>query len=103
GADVAFYSFQRVPKGPLKEGLLSVAPEIVFEVLSPDDRWSEVHAKTAEYLQAGVLTVCVVDDAAKTIHLHHANRASEVLIATDELALPEVLPEFKLKVQKIFE
>ena len=54
GADIAYYSFQRVPKGPLPDGLLSVAPELVFEVLSPEDRWREVHVKVAEYLHTGV-------------------------------------------------
>ena len=48
GADVAFYSYQRAPKGPLPNGLLPVAPELVFEVLSPTDRWSDVHIKVAE-------------------------------------------------------
>src|SRR5438128_1535309 len=28
GADVGFYSYKRIPKGPLPEGYLSVAPEL---------------------------------------------------------------------------
>lgn len=35
GADIAYYSFERVPKGPLPSGLLDVAPNVVSEVLSP--------------------------------------------------------------------
>jgi hypothetical protein len=37
GADVAFYSYSRLPKDQNPEGYPSVAPEIVFEVLSPGD------------------------------------------------------------------
>src|SRR3989337_2404935 len=33
GADIAYYSYDRVPKGPLPAGLLDVAPDVVFEVL----------------------------------------------------------------------
>ena len=35
GADVAFYSYGRVPPGPFPRGYLAVAPELVFEVRSP--------------------------------------------------------------------
>ena len=57
GADVAFYSYRRVPRGPLPEKYLDVAPELVFEVRSPTDRWSAILAKVAEYLEAGVSVV----------------------------------------------
>jgi Uma2 family endonuclease len=103
GADVAFYSYQRFPKGPMLAGLPLVAPELVFEVLSPSDRWSEVHVKVAEYLHAGVLAVCVVDDSNKRIHIFHANRPSQVIGSHDEISLPEILPDFRLPVLKMFE
>jgi Uma2 family endonuclease len=48
GPDVSFYSYARLPKGPLSNGYLKIVPELVIEVLSPDDRWREVHAKAAE-------------------------------------------------------
>ena len=38
GADISFYSYERVPKGPLPPGYLDVTPDLVFEVLSPEDR-----------------------------------------------------------------
>ncbi len=103
GADVAYYSFQRVPKGPMPAGLVSVAPELVFEVFSPSDRWSDVHIKVAEYLHAGVRAVCVVDDSTKSLHVFHSDRPSQVVGANEEFSLPEILPEFQLRVQQIFE
>jgi len=45
GADVAYYSFDRVPKGPLSEGYIEIPPDVVVEVLSPFDRWPNVLAK----------------------------------------------------------
>ena len=39
GADVAFYSYSQVPKGPLPDRrYLSIAPEVVFEVRSRLER-----------------------------------------------------------------
>jgi Uma2 family endonuclease len=102
GPDVAYYSFERVAKGPLPAGLLPVVAELVFEVRSPSDRWSELHAKVAEYLSAGVRSVCVLDDETKSIHAFHAERANEIFEATDELTLPDILGEFRVAVQRFF-
>src|SRR5438105_14325285 len=34
GPDVSYYSYSRIPKGPIPEGYLDVVPELVFEVRS---------------------------------------------------------------------
>jgi Uma2 family endonuclease len=103
GADVAFYSYQRVPKGPLPNTWLSVAPDLVFEVLSPEDRWSEVQTKVDEYLQAGVQVVCVVDDGMSTIHVFRNDNPAQVLRSADELSIPNILPGFNIPLRRIFE
>jgi Uma2 family endonuclease len=103
GPDVSFYSYQRVPRGPLPDGLLPVAPDLVFEVRSPNDRWSELHVKVAEYLSAGVQTVCVLDDTTKSLHAFHADRPTQVLAPTDEFTLPEILGDFRVTVQAFFD
>jgi Uma2 family endonuclease len=103
GADVAYYSYQRVPKGPLPAGYLAVAPDLVFEVLSPNDRWTEVLAKVAEYLAAGVQAVCVLNDATSSLQVFHADGRIEQLSAQDELSLPTILQDFSAPVSKFFE
>lgn len=103
GPDVAYYSYERVPHGPLAPGLLPVSPELVFEVRSSSDRWRKLHAKIAEYLDAGVRCVCVVDDETKSVHAFHADRGSQVFEATDEFSVPEILEAFHVKVERFFE
>jgi Uma2 family endonuclease len=103
GPDVSFYSYKRVPKGPLPPGLLTVSPELVFEVRSPSDRWSEMHIKVAEYLNAGVQAVCVADDGTKSLHTFFADREPRMLSAGDEFSLPSILGEFRVGVQRFFE
>jgi len=103
GADIAYYSYERVPKGPLPAGFLPVSPEVVFEVLSPNDRWSEVHAKVADYVSAGVLVVCVLDDESRALHAFYADRPASVLSAEGELMLPHVLNDFRVPVACLFE
>jgi Uma2 family endonuclease len=103
GADVAYYSYTRVPKGPLPAGLLSEVPELVFEVLSPSDRWSEVQIKVGEYLEAGVTAVCVVDDATRSVHVFRLDQPLHVFKAADEFMIADILGDFRVEVRRFFE
>lgn len=103
GPDVTYYSYERVPKGPLPDGLLPVTPDLVFEVRSPGDRWSELHRKVAEYLNVNVRAVCVIDDETRTVHIFYADREPRVLAANDDFAVPEILSDFRVPVARFFE
>ena len=103
GADVAFYSYARVPPGPFPQGYLPVVPEAVFEVRSPGDRWADAIVKVGEYLSAGVSVVCVFDQEPQTIHVYSADRPVYILTADQELTLPEVLGDFRCLVRRFFE
>jgi Uma2 family endonuclease len=103
GADVAFYSYARLPKGPIPKGYLSVVPELIFEVLSPDDRWPRVLAKVTEYLNAGVQVVVVLDPETETLELYSADQRPRTLEADDDLVLPAVLGDFRIAVRRFLE
>jgi len=103
GADVAFYSYGRVPPGPFPEGYLPIVPELVFEVRSPTDRWGPILAKVAEYLEAGVTAVCVLDQMTEKCHVFRSDDSAEVFTAEQELAIADVLPEFRVAVRRFFE
>ena len=102
GADVAYYSYDRVPRGPLPKGYWP-APELAVEIKSPDDRWKTIHKKVGEYLDAGVLTVVVVDPEKQLVHVTTPDRETEALRLDQILTLPECLPGFSVPVQEIFE
>ena len=103
GADVSFYSYKQVPKGPIERGYLKVAPEVVIEVLSPDDRWPKVWAKIGEYLEAGVCVVCVLDPKASSARLHRADGDVEMLDGDETLRLPELSASFAEPVSRFFQ
>ena len=52
GADVLFISTERAAKIKSR-GFLEIAPDLIVEVMSPDDRWSEVLQKLREYFEIG--------------------------------------------------
>jgi Uma2 family endonuclease len=102
GPDLAFYSYQRIPSGPLPEGYWPVSPELVIEIRSKSDRWKDILQKVAEYLSADVLTVAVIDPARQRVHLFSETETT-VLNATDLLTFPDVLPGFEVTVGRLFE
>jgi len=103
GGDVLFYDYRRVPKGKLPEGYIQVPPDLVFEVLSPDDRQSKVLRKVTEYLLAGVKVVCVLDPQDETLRIYRDDKAEEVLRGDDEFSVADILSGFSCRVSRFFE
>jgi Uma2 family endonuclease len=103
GADVAFYSYERVPRGRLPAGSLAVVPELIFEVRSATDRWRDVLAKVNEYLEAGVSVVCVLDEQTESAHVFSADAAPRIVTRDEELIFPEILGDFRVVVRRFFE
>jgi len=103
GGDVAFYSYERLPRGIAPSGYADSPPNAVFEVRSPHDAWSEILEKVAEYLGAGVEAVCVFVPETSAAHLFYPDRPGEILNADDSLKLPAPLDGFEEPVSTFFE
>jgi Uma2 family endonuclease len=103
GADVFYVSYQKRPKGPLPQSYGKTAPDVVFEVRSPSDRWTDILVKVAEYLQAGVLVVCVLDPEPMQAYLYYPDQPNRVLGPDEELTIPECLGDFHVAVRRFFE
>jgi len=102
GADVCFYSYARLPKGPVPMGYPSVVPDLVFEIRSPSDRWSAILEKVAEYLHVGVPQVLVLDPETATVQVYSDKQPTRVLSESDVLTLPEILGDFEVPVRSLF-
>lgn len=102
GADVAYYSYQRVPKQSLPTGYAPVPPELVVEVLSPRDRSDDIEVKIHEYLTVGVTVVAVIDDRQRQIHIHRNDKPKQILTESDTLTFPELFSDFSVAVSSVF-
>jgi len=102
GADVAFFSYNRLPRDADLDKYPDAAPEIILEVRSPTDRWAKILEKVAEYLNAGALRVCVLDPASRTIHVYLPDQPEFQLTEDDELTLPELHEDFRESVSRFF-
>jgi Uma2 family endonuclease len=103
GPDIAFMRSDRMPRKGTR-GFVKGPPDLVVEVLSPDDRPGEVRAKTDEYLERGVLLVVVIDPDEKTAATFRPSGPQVILRhESDLLDLNEVIPGFACRLREIFE
>jgi Uma2 family endonuclease len=57
----------------------------------------------AEYLVVGVQAVCVVDDDTRSVHVFRQDQPMRVFKTVDEFALPEILGDFRVRVERFLE
>lgn len=101
-ADLAFITTARLTQ-LVPEGYLNLAPDLVVEIMSPDDRWSEVKKKLRDYFSIGVKLAWVIDAGTRTVTTYRS--ITDVREYTDDqtLTAEDILPGFRLPVRQIFE
>jgi Uma2 family endonuclease len=91
--DVAFIQRARLPDPP-PAGYAAVAPDLVVEVLSPNDRPGEVLQKVGDWLSAGTRLVWVIDPGRRRARVYRADGSESLLGERDSLDGEDVLPGF---------
>lgn len=101
-ADAAFIALDRFTAEQYEaEGHITVCPDLVVEVISPNDLAAELNRKTEEWLQAGARLVWVIDPDAKLVYVHRPDGAAD-LRESDTLTGEPVLPGFSCRVADLF-
>ncbi len=98
--DVSFTLAENAP--PRSPKYLEGAPDIVVEILSPDDRPGYVRDKIEMWLDAGATLVWVVNPAERTVTVHQRGRGARMLTEADTLSGGPVLPDFELPLRNVF-
>lgn len=99
--DVAFIGRDRADRIPAR-GYAEVAPDVLAEVLSPDDTPAEVLAKVSDWLAAGAKLVWLVDPQRSEVHVYRQDGSLSVLTESDSLDGEDVLPGFSCAVNDVF-
>ena len=99
--DVAFVASDRLKPFAGHVSFLPLAPDLVGEVVSPDDRKSELEAKVHDWLGAGVRLVLVVDPETATVCVYRAHDQAR-MYADGYIDLGDVLAGFQLDVAELF-
>ena len=100
--DVAFVSQKRLDEvGPV-QGYWPGAPDLAAEVVSPNDLYTEVSEKVAEWLRAGAKMVVVVNPRTEQVLVHAPNTDVKVLGLKDTLDGGDVVPGWQLLLTELF-
>lgn len=100
--DAAFISFARTPTVVYEEGHCQCVPDLVVEVVAPDDLAVAHTAKVAAWLDAGVQPVWELFPTTRTMYMMRPDGRGLRLRSGDTLTAPDVLPGFSLHVADIF-
>lgn len=100
--DLAFVSRERAmlisPRG-----YAALAPDLVAEILSPDDRPGEVLAKVGEWLEAGVRIVWVIDPDRAVAQVYRSDGIVTTIRSDGMLDGESVVPGFSCALSELFE
>jgi Uma2 family endonuclease len=100
--DVSFVRYGRFSDEELPGGYARIAPDLIAEVISPNDKYEEVDEKIEEYLRAGVRLVWIISPRNHTIRVYRVNGSSQSLREKDELDGEDVAPGFRCPVRDLF-
>lgn len=77
-------------------------PQLVIEVMSPNDRLTQLNRRIGQYLERGVGLVWLVDVDVRSITVYRRDRYPRVLDDSEELTGEDVLPDLRLAVSELF-
>jgi len=101
--DVAFVSQERLEQtGPVK-GYWPGAPDLVVEIISPNDIYAEVEEKVFDWLEAGARLVIVVNPRKRAVTVYRSFTEIVVLTESDILDCRDVVAGWSIAVKDIFE
>lgn len=100
--DVAFVRRERIPESGIPKKFWPGAPDLVVEVLSPDDTLKEVEEKAEHWLAAGTSAVWVVNPKRRSVSVYRPTTEVTRLSESDELEGQDVVPGFRCQVAEIF-
>ena len=98
--DVAFVARDRVHLVPAT-GYAPLTPDLVAEILSPDDRPGEVLAKVADWLETGARLVWVLDPRRRSAVVYRADGSIAMLDAEAALDGEDVVPGFSCPLSEV--
>lgn len=100
--DVSFISAGRITAEQCAAGYIEVVPDLVAEVVSPNDKALELNEKVEEYLGAGVKLVWVLHPKTRTVEVHRPDGSDSRLHEADTLTGETVVPGFECRVGDLF-
>ncbi len=101
GPDVILIPWSQLPQRRLPTAWLESSPILVVEVFSPSDRWNAMLAKAAEYHDAGVDEVWVINPSTRMVTVFDLD-ADPCRFSAGAVLTSRHLPGFECPVSALF-
>ncbi len=103
GPDIAYFSAAKMPLEARITGYAEVVPDLVVEVVSPNDTRRKVYDKALMWLSYDVALVWIVQPETRSVDVYRRGPAVVTLDEHDTLDGLDVLPGFTCAVGAIFD
>lgn len=100
--DFAFVTQQRMDKVGKVTGYWPGAPDLLAEVVSPGDTFSDVEEKVLCWLNAGTKVVWVVDPRQRHVTVYRSPSDITVIDSDSSLEAADLLPGWSIRVGDLF-
>ena len=100
--DASFISANRLSAAERPKGYCKVVPDLVVEVISPNDLFSELSKKVEEYLATGVRIVWILDPDGHRALIYRQAGGGAILGESDDLSGEDVVPGFRCRLSELF-
>ena len=100
--DLAFVFARRIPPEGEPDTKWLIPPDLAVEVISPNDLYEKVYAKTMEYLTVGVQQVWLVSPEHHTVTIYRSATNITAFPGDSELVSEDLLPGFRCPLREIF-
>jgi Uma2 family endonuclease len=101
--DVAYFSAETLPLDVKVRGYYEVVPDLVVEIVSPNDSPAYIAERVAMWHSHGVPLVWAVYPVARTVAAHPLNGTTLIYTEDDTIDGGTVLPEFQCPVRDILD
>jgi Uma2 family endonuclease len=99
--DLLYISNKRLKNVPFEDIACTISPELVIEIISPEQSFSNLSEKAVDYLNAGIDRVWIVDSKVKKVTVFYPNSPPQTKSNNDSLA-DDILPNLTLTPEAIF-
>jgi Uma2 family endonuclease len=100
--DTSFVAAGRLPEDKTPKGDIEIAPDLVVEVVSPNDTYEEVAVRVADFKSAKVKLIWVISPETRTVLIRRLDGTCAEVGETGTLSGEDVLPGFTCTVAELF-
>lgn len=99
--DLLYISNERLKQVPFEDITCTIPPELVIEINSPEQSFSNLNEKAVDYLNAGVDRVWIIDSKVKKVTVFYPDSPPQTRSNNDSLE-DKLFPNLTLTPQEIF-